>query len=125
MPIVFTSTLNLAEEKSTKGQTRIDTHPREMNAKHVYGITQSSQVCLDHQVFEQEDSLVFYWDAVERLFAPGTLEHMFDAYCRLLQRLSANEDTWHAPVGDLLPSKKSTNASGRTIPQNLWWGGCS
>ena len=94
MPIVFTSLLlqhmNRSDQTLWMGEV-------------VYGITQTPQVWLDHQVLEEDGALVFNWDAVEGLFAEGLLQNMFDSYCSLLHRLSDNQSTWHKPINDLLP----------------------
>ncbi|HEY9404139.1 MAG TPA: amino acid adenylation domain-containing protein, partial [Pyrinomonadaceae bacterium] len=97
MPVVFTSTLNLASSgRSGSGAGSQLGHV-------VYSISQTPQVWLDHQVHEQEGALVFNWDAVENLFPEGLLPDMFDAYCRLLQRLSVEEGSWRETAGHALP----------------------
>ena len=62
MPIVFTSTLT--QERRTRAVSALGTM--------VYGISQTPQVWLDHQVSEQEGMLVLNWDAVEALFPPDS-----------------------------------------------------
>ncbi|SDK75262.1 amino acid adenylation domain-containing protein [Actinopolyspora mzabensis] len=69
----------------------------------VYGITQTPQVLLDHQVYERDGALTFNWDAVERLFAPGVLDDMFATYLRLLHELADHEHTWEPGGFDPLP----------------------
>ncbi|MEL6765002.1 MAG: condensation domain-containing protein, partial [Cyanobacteria bacterium J06607_6] len=88
MPVVFTSTLN---------QTRPDTGNRPWQAEVVYGLSQTSQVYLDHQVSEIEGALVFNWDAIADLFPPGLLDEMFQAYGRFLERLANDSATWERP----------------------------
>jgi len=60
----------------------------------VYGISQTPQVWLDHQVMEQGDTLVLTWDAVDGLFPGGLLGEMFEAYGDLLHRLAYDPTTW-------------------------------
>ncbi|MDN5916863.1 MAG: amino acid adenylation domain-containing protein, partial [Pseudonocardia sp.] len=68
----------------------------------VWGLTQTPQVWLDHQVIEYRGELILNWDAVDDLFPDGLLDDMFAAYRGLLDRLSG--DDWEAPVPDLLPA---------------------
>ncbi|NEQ47690.1 MAG: amino acid adenylation domain-containing protein [Leptolyngbya sp. SIOISBB] len=88
MPVVFTSTLN---------QTRPDTGNRPWQAEVVYGLSQTSQVYLDHQVSEIEGALVFNWDAIADLFPSGLLDEMFQAYGQFLERLANEAATWETP----------------------------
>jgi len=85
MPVVFTSTLNQSTPQSGH---------RPWQADMVYGLSQTSQVYLDHQVLEVEGALVFNWDAIADLFPPGLLDDMFQAYEQFLQHLAATDDAW-------------------------------
>ncbi|MEG4517833.1 MULTISPECIES: amino acid adenylation domain-containing protein [unclassified Microcoleus] len=64
----------------------------------VHIIGQTPQVWIDAQFTETAEGLSFSWDAVEELFPPGMIDDMFDAYCRLLQRLANEEETWQKTV---------------------------
>ncbi|WP_414586466.1 amino acid adenylation domain-containing protein [Scytonema sp. PCC 10023] len=97
MPVVFTSTLTLTEA----GQ---NTDPFAPFGSVVYSITQTPQVLLDHQVYEEEETLVFNWDAVEELFPGGLLSDMFEAYCGFLFRLANDESVWLKTRRQLLPN---------------------
>ena len=66
-------------------------------ATQVYGVSQTPQVLLDHQVFEHPDGLTCTWDHVEAAFPPGLVASMTAAYMRLLQTL-ATAGSWE---GDL------------------------
>ena len=96
MPVVFTSALNMES---------LGRDASEFNklGEWVYGISQTPQVWLDHQVYEQDGNLMLIWDAVEELFPEGLLDDMFDAYCRLLQRLANEEDAWQKTTRQLIP----------------------
>jgi amino acid adenylation domain-containing protein len=99
MPVVLTSTLTLPAgepAESIGGDWRIEP---------VYGISQTPQVWLDHQVREVEGALAFNWDAVEEIFPAGLLDDLFGAYCSLLERLAANDHTWLDPELSLLPER--------------------
>ncbi|MCG8640170.1 MAG: amino acid adenylation domain-containing protein [Desulfobacterales bacterium] len=96
MPVVFTSALNLDALGSTvSGVNKL--------GEMIYGISQTPQVWLDHQVYEQNENLVLTWDAVEDLFPGGMLDDMFTAYCDFLQRLSKEEEAWQNPASHLIP----------------------
>ena len=97
MPIVFTSTL---------GVRALDHETDELDelGEEVFGVSQTSQVWLDHQVMEWKGQLRFNWDAVDALFPPGMIDAMFDVYCRYIERLVDEEALWHVPAGpELLP----------------------
>ena len=70
MPVVFTSTL---------GQDDGARAPAAWLGEMVYGISQTPQVWLDHQVGDDGDALVFNWDVVEALFPAGLVDAMFQA----------------------------------------------
>lgn len=96
MPVVFTSTLNhdtLSKQSS----------PKDSLGESVYGISQTPQVYLDHQVAEEAGTLVFNWDAVEELFPTGLLDDMFAAYCHFLERLANEDEIGEASTRQLLP----------------------
>lgn len=82
MPIVFTSALGLGDSGL------------EQFGEEIYGISQTPQVWLDHQVFEQDGNLVLTWDAVEELFPEGMLDDMFDVYGRFLRQLARSDSAW-------------------------------
>ena len=95
MPVVFTSALALPQQGyegtlSPFGET-------------VFRISQTPQVWLDHQVYEQNGTLCFSWDAVEELFPTGLLDDMFDAYCVFLKRLATDETAWTETSWSLVP----------------------
>src|SRR6185312_5728408 len=89
MPVVFTSALGL---ESQQDSPLLATAP-ELKAQD-YGITQTSQVYLDHQVSESHNDLVLTWDAIEDLFPAGVLDEMFAAYRKLLEGLSSQQLKW-------------------------------
>ncbi|MFI6996281.1 amino acid adenylation domain-containing protein [Nocardia sp. NPDC050175] len=67
-----------------------------------WGVSQTPQVWLDHQVMEVDEGLFLNWDAVDELFPAGLVDCMFEAYRQLLTRLSCSD--WTQPIGDLLPA---------------------
>jgi myxalamid-type polyketide synthase MxaD len=98
MPIVFTSTL------ATSYGEGDHSFPIEWLGEIGYGISQTPQVWLDHQVFEQRGALTFNWDAVEAMFPAGLLDDMFSCYESLLRRLAGNPASWHEAERQLVPA---------------------
>jgi amino acid adenylation domain-containing protein len=60
----------------------------------VYGISQTPQVCLDHQSWEQGGALVINWDVVEEVFPEGLVSDMFGAEASLLHQLADDAQAW-------------------------------
>ncbi|MET9268058.1 AMP-binding protein, partial [Amycolatopsis sp. NPDC004079] len=113
MPVVFTSALGMPEDV-------VDL--RFPFGEQVWGISQTPQVWLDHQVTERDGGLYVNWDAVDELFVDGVLDAMFDAYRGLLKWLV--ESDWAASVGSLLPAghrevRAAVNATGAEVPDGL------
>ncbi len=112
MPVVFTSALNLESmDSNVSGADNL--------GELVYGVSQTPQVWLDHQVYEQNGELILTWDAVEELFPKGMLDDMFTAYCSFLQKLAEEEETWQKTTRDLIPAaqlKKRIAANATEAP---------
>lgn len=103
MPVVFSSALGLG------GMDRggdVDTRLGGQLGEVVYGITQTPQVWIDHQVFERDGALSFNWDVVEALFPDGMIDDMFSAYCRLLSELSEGGQVWGSRTTIELPDNQ-------------------
>jgi epothilone synthetase B len=90
----------------------------------VHTITQTPQVWLDHQVWEEDGALVLMWDSVEDLFPAGLLDDMFAAYVSFLGRLAADETAWqsrdrsqHLPPAQL-EQRAAVNATDSAIPDD-------
>ncbi|KGR93054.1 non-ribosomal peptide synthetase [Burkholderia sp. ABCPW 111] len=94
MSVVFTSALGFEHDRFLAHASWLE--PR-------WGISQTPQVWLDHQVYESEGELRFNWDAVEALFEPDRLRAMFDQYVALLQRLASDASAWRLPLDVLVP----------------------
>ncbi len=111
MPIVFTSVLGIDPEE---GLDRL--------GRQVYGISQTPQVWLDHQVLERGGRLVLSFDWVEGLFPDGMVEAMFVAYAALLRRLAAEPAAWDDPFPVALPPdarerRAAFNATAVDLPE--------
>ncbi|HJQ03546.1 MAG TPA: amino acid adenylation domain-containing protein [Jatrophihabitans sp.] len=88
---------------------------------YVYGLTQTPQVALDHQVMEVDGGLDYAWDAVAELFPDGLIAAMVDAYHGLLQALATDSAAWQRahPVGppaEQLAVRESVNATTESVP---------
>ena len=93
MPVVFTSALGVPDGTAAPVDGPF--------AKQVFGLTQTPQVWLDHQVVEADGGIALNWDRVVGLFAEGLVEAMFDAYLHSLNWLA--ENPWDSAPPDLLP----------------------
>jgi epothilone synthetase B len=117
-PIVFTSTLG---HGALVGDSP---YVWSWLGEQVYAITQTPQVTLDHQVFEDRGALLFNWDVVEEAYPPGLVADMFEAYVDLLGRLARDGSAWHGPEPSLLPAadrarRQAANATEASIPELL------
>ncbi|MFC5288461.1 amino acid adenylation domain-containing protein [Actinokineospora guangxiensis] len=80
-PVVFTSMLQVAPGGPAA---------RPWEATVVYGISQTPQVLLDHQVYEEVGTLRYNWDHLADAFPPGLIDAMFAAYGTLLHSLATD-----------------------------------
>ncbi|MFJ5483610.1 amino acid adenylation domain-containing protein [Pectobacterium actinidiae] len=94
MPVVFTSALGFEQD-------RFLAHASWMKPR--WGLSQTPQVWLDHQVYESEGELRFNWDYVQALFEPQQIQAMFDRYVALLLRLADDASAWSMPLEALVP----------------------
>lgn len=116
MPVVFTSAL--------MGKVGLDASVLTGLGTMAYSIFQTPQVWLDHQVYEENGSLVLNWDSIDELFPAGMVQDMFVAYIALIESLGAHEDSWSAAGISLPPDQemrlKELNDTGRgTEPLTL------
>ncbi|WP_159103600.1 holomycin non-ribosomal peptide synthetase HlmE [Streptomyces sp. CS149] len=115
MPVVFTSTLDGAE-----GDAKGD--PLSVFGELAHSASQTPQVWLENQVFEENGALIVNWNAVDGLFAPDTLDAMFHAYVALLDRLTDDESAWETAGGAVplpaaeLAERRAANATATDIP---------
>ncbi|MBB1485774.1 non-ribosomal peptide synthetase [Oceanospirillum sediminis] len=94
LPIVFTSTLGMAdgllEEKSVAGFPDLAGG----------GLSETPQVWLDHQMYEHQGELMISWDSVDALFPDGLIDSMFGQFIQLLNTLAGQ---WDQPLKTALP----------------------
>ncbi|UXI66227.1 non-ribosomal peptide synthetase [Tahibacter amnicola] len=100
MPVVFTGLVGFrqAEERESRAQQLMN------NGTTAIGATQTSQVYLDCQVYDDGDSVAITWNCVDALFFPGVLDDMFAAYVGWLERLADDAQARHQRVISLLPA---------------------
>lgn len=118
MPVVFTSAIGLGEGEPTDAL--------QFFGDYAYGISQTPQVWLDNQVFEQNGELVCNWDAIDELFYPGTLDDMLGAFLGAVQALATGDEQWEChrlvrPVpAATLDLRRSINDTGDVVgPETL------
>ncbi|KYG01554.1 hypothetical protein BE21_56455 [Sorangium cellulosum] len=115
-PVVLTSALN-QQVDGISSLRRLGTP--------VYAVTQTPQLLLDHQLYEQDGALVLMWDIVQDVYPDELLSDMFHAYEQLLRNLADGDGAWtEAPPVLLLPpaqrsKRESANATEGPIPEEL------
>ncbi|MDF0732207.1 amino acid adenylation domain-containing protein [Pseudomonas entomophila] len=105
MPVVFTSALGFDKGRFLAQSSWL---------KPVWGISQTPQTWLDHQVYESEGELCLNWDAVQALFDPAVLQAMFDQYTALLRQLAEHPEAWSQALDNLVP--RSRHAPSLPLP---------
>ena len=119
MPVIFTSALPIG----TTAEIVAEGMPYWLGEV-AYSITQTPQVWLDHQVYEEAGALIYTWDFVEDLFPHGLIDTMFAAYSRLLVALTEGDELWQQTAlpwmaADELTLLRKFNASNVILPQGL------
>ena len=108
-PVVFTSALGY-----DRGAGPLS---RSSWLQPVWGISQTPQVWLDHQVYEADGELVLNWDFVEELFDPTIPRDMFAQYIGLLSQLSEDESAWKRGLTELLRSPEAAGITAYPDPR--------
>jgi amino acid adenylation domain-containing protein len=92
----------------------------------VEGISQTPQVWLDCQVYEDGADLMVNWDSIRALYDPAMLDRMFAEYIGLLERLADDDAAWstvdwrddRAQRG-IGPERRLANATDRVLREPL------
>ena len=92
MPIVFTCALEDISQTDWLGDI-------------VYSISQTSQIWLDNQTFEDNGALMLFWDYIEELFPDGMISDMMDAYENAINMLANETEAWEKKDLDLIPKQ--------------------
>ncbi len=96
MPVVLTSMLGLNVPLNGRSS---------LLGTEVHGISQTTQVSLDHIALDEEGGALRYtWDAVEELFPSGMLDDMFGAYQRRLEALA--DGPWDGRLSPSVPERQ-------------------
>lgn len=122
-PVVFTSLLDIEGPKSDVDESGQMSQSDEGRVDTSFGITQTSQVWLDHQVRERDGGLHLNWDIVDGLFPEGMIDAMFTAYREAMLKLATDPTAWERGL-ELIPPKQLTirdkvNATEQPIPGGL------
>lgn len=96
MPVVFTSAMGQYSSES-------EPLPTAWLGEIAYSISQTSQVAVDHHVFEEQGALLFNWDVIDELFPPGYIGALSTAYTAWLKRLAEEETAWIEPARRFVP----------------------
>ncbi|MEW5290010.1 amino acid adenylation domain-containing protein [Erwinia papayae] len=107
MPVVFTSALGFDQHRFLAESGWMQSG---------WGISQTPQVWLDHQVYESEGELRFNWDYVQQLFAPEQIGAVFERYLTLLQRLAQDECAWSLSLHQLVPAITDAVPQAQPVP---------
>ncbi|MFU8852179.1 amino acid adenylation domain-containing protein [Micromonospora sp. SL1-18] len=115
MPVVFTSAIGGASAPQAADDWSFF-------GRFGYGISQTPQVWLDHQVMEERGGLAYNWDTVDALFPDGLLDDMFSVYHGLIEQLGSDESLWDrvgplvALPADQIETREDANSTAREIP---------
>ncbi|WP_059954613.1 non-ribosomal peptide synthetase [Burkholderia ubonensis] len=98
-PVVFTSALVLPVNSG------VSVSSSDVHGEVVHALTQTPQVWLDHQVYQEEGRLLLAWDVRDDMFDADLIRSMFGLYVAVLERLSDDADAWRAPGLDAPPAR--------------------
>lgn len=88
IPVVFSCNL---------GNDLFSSELRSAFGEVVYMISQTPQVWLDFQAFDQDGGVLLVWDYVEQLFYPTMINEMFDTFCEQINNIT-NEEKWNEKI---------------------------
>jgi len=103
VPVVFTCALGYSRDEGFLSH--------QSWLKPVWGISQTPQTWLDHQVYEADGELHLNWDYVESLFEPAVISEMFNQYIALLRTLASEPQAWSLPLNVLVPRHDKTGGA--------------
>ncbi|SFP81755.1 AMP-binding enzyme, partial [Ruminobacter amylophilus] len=97
LPVVFTSTLGIADDLLSQ-----DTGAGFLTLAEG-GLSETPQVWLDHQLYETADGLYLSWDYVSELYDGNLIREMFECYMELIHRLVT--ESWQLNIQAELPKE--------------------
>ncbi|CCN70369.1 non-ribosomal peptide synthetase [Vibrio nigripulchritudo] len=98
MPVVFTSLL-IGEDGAPQ---------KSLGWEQVYGISQTPQVTLDHQIYEEHGGINLNWDVAESAIDLDAAEEAFNHYRLQIDALANQPESWRQPLSRALPASQST-----------------
>lgn len=103
MPIVFTSGIGLEDGMESEKNRYLGKIDR--------GLSQTPQVWMDVQVYEDEGELNISMDTVKEVFPDNMVEEIFSAFTETLKELSINTKLWTKKCTNIvnIPNKDSIN----------------
>jgi pyochelin synthetase len=119
MPVIFTSTIGLADGEMNDAP---------LEGELVFGLSQTPQVWIDCQAVERRGELVVSWDVRDGVFPDGLVEDMFSALRTLLEGLAQEDAPWDLDCPVALPAaqrerRERVNDTARPMPGGLLHGG--
>ncbi|MCR5540499.1 MAG: amino acid adenylation domain-containing protein [Ruminococcus sp.] len=114
-PVIFTSAVGLEED---------DQNDTDIMSKMRSIVSSTPQVCLDHQVFFENGTLVLSWDSLDEAFRKGVPDAMFEVYCTLVRSAASDGSFFETVLCDLRPEYQkaehdSANATEYSYPKKL------
>jgi epothilone synthetase B len=73
----------------------------------VFGLSQTPQVLLDHQIVPTGGGVTFHWDSVVGAFPDGLIATLAAAHGALMGRLASDSQAWDAASLSLLPPSQA------------------
>ncbi len=114
MPVVFTSGIGMDNEDSEQ-----NVYLGRIN----YGISQTPQVWLDHQIREEDGELVASWDILEDIFYPDMINDMFRCYSTLVEKLAEDADIWKSSdMNDIISIDTSARKKANDTAEDIQFG---
>ncbi|MBR1554779.1 MAG: amino acid adenylation domain-containing protein, partial [Oscillospiraceae bacterium] len=98
-PVIFTSAAGLDED--IQNETDIMNSLRSI-------VSSTPQVCLDHQVFFENGTLVLSWDTLDEAFRKDVVDAMFEVYCTLVKQAVKDSSFFETVLCDLRPEHQKT-----------------
>lgn len=121
IPVIYTSTIGMEVEKKTQS-----TYLK--NSEMIYGVSQTPQVWIDCQVFENDEMLQVNWDVRNGVFKEEIISSMFDAFRNTLEKLGEDEGLWNeksiVSISDkTLDVRKKVNSTEKNFEYKMLYSG--
>lgn len=109
-PVVFTSLLGMEKIIGQESPFSPDS----------FSQSSTPQVILDNQLLPTENGIIVCWDAIEKAFADGILDKMFEVYSGLIEK-AFDKEFWTKEIRDLRPDydRKIQNSMNNTVDTSI------